>query len=116
MNFCTKCDNMYYLKISMDDPSLLGYYCRHCGNEEKKGDIGMCVLHTQLKKGDNYYQNIINEYTKEDPTLPRTNIIECPNPNCPKTKNEVLYIRYDEENMKYVYMCVVCDTKWKTIN
>lgn len=27
---------------------------------------------------------------------------------------EVIYIRYDEMNMKYVYMCAVCDTVWNT--
>jgi hypothetical protein len=26
----------------------------------------------------------------------------------------VIYIRYDDDNMKYLYMCVTCDTVWKT--
>ena len=29
---------------------------------------------------------------------------------------EVIYIRYDDINMKYVYLCVNCDTTWKTDN
>ena len=29
---------------------------------------------------------------------------------------EVIYIRYDDVNMKYVYLCVRCDTTWKTDN
>jgi len=29
---------------------------------------------------------------------------------------EVIYIRYDDVNMKYVYLCVHCDTTWKTDN
>jgi len=29
---------------------------------------------------------------------------------------EVIYIRYDDVNMKYVYLCVHCNTTWKTDN
>jgi DNA-directed RNA polymerase subunit M/transcription elongation factor TFIIS len=29
---------------------------------------------------------------------------------------EVIYIRYDDTNMKYVYLCVHCDTTWYTDN
>jgi DNA-directed RNA polymerase subunit M/transcription elongation factor TFIIS len=28
----------------------------------------------------------------------------------------VIYIRYAETNMKYVYLCVHCDTTWRTDN
>jgi len=30
-----------------------------------------------------------------------------------KPKNEVLYIKYDPENMKYLYMCVNCGSSWQ---
>jgi rubrerythrin len=33
-----------------------------------------------------------------------------------KSKREVMYIRYDDINMKYVYVCVYCNTTWKTDN
>lgn len=29
---------------------------------------------------------------------------------------EVIYIRYDDTNMKYVYLCAHCDTTWRTDN
>ena len=32
------------------------------------------------------------------------------------SQREVIYIRYDDINMKYVYLCVHCDTTWKTDN
>ena len=48
-----------------------------------------------------------------DPTLPRLYNIQCPNDEC-KTENGVIYIRYDSDNLKYLYICVDCDTKWKT--
>ena len=25
-----------------------------------------------------------------------------------------IYLRYDDANMKYLYMCTVCNTSWKT--
>ena len=59
----------------------------------------------------------INKYTKDDPTLPRINTILCPNPDCPTNKDgkerEIIYIRYDDVNMKYVYLCYDCETVWE---
>jgi aspartate carbamoyltransferase regulatory subunit len=55
-----------------------------------------------------------------DPTLPRIYNIRCPNTACKtneegeKTPAEVIYMRYDDENMKYLYICTTCDTTWKT--
>lgn len=31
-----------------------------------------------------------------------------------RIKNEIIYIRYDDVNMNYVYLCSNCDTIWKT--
>ena len=63
----------------------------------------------------------INEYTKLDITLPRINYIKCPNESCTSNKDdfdtdnrEILYIRYDNVNMKYVYLCTHCDYNWTT--
>jgi DNA-directed RNA polymerase subunit M/transcription elongation factor TFIIS len=33
-----------------------------------------------------------------------------------ENNREVIYIRYDDTNMKYVYLCVHCDTTWRTDN
>jgi DNA-directed RNA polymerase subunit M/transcription elongation factor TFIIS len=33
-----------------------------------------------------------------------------------KNNREVIYIRYDDINMKYVYLCVHCDMTWRTDN
>ena len=120
MHFCNKCDNMYYISISSDDENKLLYYCRNCGNEDTnltKNNI--CVSKTQLKRSEQKYNHIINEYTKLDPTLPRINTIKCPNSECNSNKEngmerEVIYIRYDDMNKLYIYLCAVCDTVWKT--
>lgn len=147
MHFCDKCGNMFYLKISEEVESNLLYYCRKCGNKSNKpvdsDSKELCVSKTHIKKATQSHQNIINDYTKLDPTLPRLTNMKCPNPECNnksndagggeakdagggeakdagggeskegKTKsNEIIYIRYDNDNMKYIYLCTNCDYTW----
>lgn len=120
MKFCIKCDNMYYISINEENNNELSYYCRNCGFiDESLASENICVLNTQIQQGEQKYNHIINEYTKLDPTLPRIYNMTCPNASCKsnsddKTKSEILYIRYDQENMKYLYMCTHCDNVWKT--
>lgn len=123
MQFCEVCDNMYYIKISSTKDNELMYYCKKCGNENNNiTEDNMCVLTTNFKKKDTKYKHIINKYTKLDPTLPRMNHIQCPNEECksrsenPKDKleNEIIYMRYDDTNIKYVYLCANCDYVWTT--
>ena len=193
MHFCSKCDNMYYIRLGAgeQDPSdttSLYHYCRNCGHEDKIKEK-ICVSKLQLKHNTQSYSNIINKYTKLDPTLPRINNIKCPNEECRSNPpvagaafmrpgiaakrgaaggvvrgssardlgeeeyeevgegkgeheegaakeadaavkrasvelvafansepvpREVIYLRYDEVNMRYVYLCAVCDTLWNT--
>lgn len=124
MHFCEKCKNMYYLKIGEEDGSKLVYYCRNCGHEDNTLTAeNVCVSSTTVRRESQKYAQTINKFTKEDPTLPRITTIRCPNQECSSNKEgsdstdrEVLYIRYDDKNMKYIYMCAKCDTVWKTDN
>ena len=126
---------MYYLKIMDNDANSLIYYCRNCGHENTTLTAeNVCVSDTQVKRSEDQYVHIVNEYTKYDPTLPRINTIDCPNSKCPsndngdadakanpdakvdpdaKVEREVIYIRYDDTNMKYMYVCAICNTNWK---
>lgn len=119
MYFCSKCENMYYIKLSEEDKNTLIYYCRKCGNEDKKlTKENIYVSKTHFKKSTQNFSHLVNEYTKLDPTLPRRNNIPCPNNECESHKkgknSEVIYLRYDDENMKYIYICNHCDKIWKT--
>lgn len=131
MHFCTVCDNMYYIRIDAENTNKLIYYCRNCGNEDDLlTNENTTVSKTRIKKSEQSFTHIINKYTKLDPTLPRINNILCPNADCSTNHNskkdnekekhgenkkcEILYIRYDDVNMKYVYLCSTCDTVWKT--
>ena len=120
MHFCVKCDNMYYIRVTEDDANKLIYYCRNCGHEDTLlTSENVCVTRTQLTQSEKTYSHIVNKYTKLDPTLPRINSIKCPNQNCASNNDEgvereVIYMRYDDVNMKYIYICAKCDTIWNT--
>ena len=119
MHFCSKCQNMYYISIDPNNANSLIYYCRNCGNSDDTLSVeNVTVSKMQLKKSEQEFSHIINKYTKLDPTLPRVNKILCPNVDCrtntAEEAREIIYIRYDDVNMKYVYLCSSCDTLWKT--
>jgi len=122
MKFCRECNNMLYIGIDSEDSNKLTYYCRNCGSvDEMIANEGHCVLNTQFKKGEQKFNHIINKYTKMDPTLPRLYNMKCPNDVCitnahdkKKENTEIIYIRYDDDNLKYVYICADCDFTWKT--
>ena len=118
MHFCSNCSNMYYIRINAIDPNKLVYYCRKCGNEDSLlASENICVSKINVKKSEQTFSHIINKYTKFDPTLPRIDNILCPNAECSTNKDgkqrEIIYIRYDDINMKYVYLCSECDTTWR---
>lgn len=122
MQFCSICENMYYIKLSEINEKALEYYCRNCGNETNIPDSSTIVISSfkpnQTAENDDY-SHIINKYTKLDPTLPRIYTIPCPNAECPTnheqtpTPVDILYIKYDTTNVKYLYMCTTCDHVWK---
>lgn len=117
MKFCIKCDNMCYISINTDNPNEINYYCRVCGHNESNSDE-LCILNTQYSKvNDNV--NIISEYTKLDPTLPHLYNIDCINPDCKcntdkNINSDIIFIRYDEKNLKNIYICTHCDISWKS--
>ena len=119
MHFCNQCQNMYYISIDPNNSNKLIYYCRNCGNtDDNISAKDVTVSSVQLKKSEQEFSHVINKYTKLDPTLPRVSNILCPNPDCEtNVKDEprgIIYIRYDDVNLKYVYLCSTCDTVWKT--
>ncbi len=124
MKFCNQCDNMYYMQICDDDSlcNKLIYYCRNCGNKDNTiSGEGLCVLNNQINKKEQTFNHIINPYTKLDPTLPSIEM-KCPNATCktnqgddsndPNKLTNIIYMRYDDINLKYVYICPICDFHW----
>jgi DNA-directed RNA polymerase subunit M/transcription elongation factor TFIIS len=115
MEFCIDCGNMYYIKLDESKSSLV-YYCRNCGYEdEKKSADGICVsktIHTTVEQNP---ASIMNKYTKYDNTLPKITI-SCINADCssssPDIPTDIVSYRYDTNNMKYIYMCKLCNASW----
>lgn len=168
MHFCINCSNMYYIRLSEEDPNSIVYYCRNCGHENKNITLdSVTISRTNFKSSKQKYNSMINKYTKMDPTLPRINTIKCPNQACksnqehehehevsrsrprPESRKskttptsatgetevvdvmeeqeqeqvggagasvdrEIIYLRYDDVNMNFVYLCPVCDSVWNT--
>ncbi len=121
-DFCPTC--RYYLYLSQersgDDEKedILRRICRNCGYQEEDQKGGL-VLEIDLKeKTSEGYKILLNEFTKQDPTLPHVNTIKCPNVDCKSnvggTERDVIYIKYDAVNLKFLYICNVCDTKWRS--
>jgi len=124
MHFCDECGMLYFIHVSdkKDDAQLI-YYCRKCGHKKNiVTEDNMCVSKTHITRKVQKINNIINEYTKYDPTLPRIKNISCPNSACDSNKKEdakeieIIYLRYDDINIKYIYLCVHCDKVWKLDN
>lgn len=142
MKFCPVCENLLYISVTGGDGddgdggqgSQMSYHCKNCGSMQRVTGDGkhesICVLETRLgadTAGGGGYKRYMTPYLKHDPTLPRATDIRCPNPTClsnggaPASKedaqnrqHEVIVVKYDRENMRYLYCCETCDTFWRT--
>lgn len=129
IRFCDKCDNKYYHQIFYPETDgdtsvepILQYYCRVCGYIDKElTQNSICVLDTQKYKNVDLFNHIYNQYTKYDPTLPHISIT-CPNQECitntgtdgdGQGTTDAVYLRYNAEGMKFLYVCTHCEYKWK---
>lgn len=113
MHFCDQCNNMYYLKIqNIDQQEQLIYFCRNCGNEKTNLDIQDLQIYHSSNEIDFDGSHLVNEYTKYDKTLPRTKLVTCPNAGC-KKDGEILLLRYELQNLKFLFICTSCNHTWK---
>ena len=92
--------------------------CKRCSYREPVR--GATVVLDMRKPGsDAYNVNLINKYTKFDPTLPVERMY-CPNPRCPSaaaadgsaTLVDVCVIRTNYERLEYKFLCPQCDFVW----
>lgn len=110
MKFCTNCENMLYLSV---DGDKLKQYCKNCNFsiEENYATRAECIVNTNHEADQGSYTQYMTKNIKYDPTLPRVNNIKCP--HCTPAQNEVIYLKYDHVNMKYLYFCCHCEEFWK---
>ena len=117
LEFCNVCSNMLYMNIR--DSDLISY-CKNCGFEkthDSKESIMISSLdYQEHNKTAGYVMDLIDKNIRYDTTLPHVMNIVCVNPKCTKDKkkeNDVIYINYDKQNLKYAYICTYCDHFWK---
>ena len=115
MRFCDVCDNMLYIQLNA---GALQYTCKNCGNTVGGGSAGSCVIDTNHVDDQSAYKQYASPYITHDPTLPRVSNIPCPNAACTRPaaeQNEVIYVKYDARNLRFLYHCCHCSTFWKSV-
>lgn len=115
MEFCDMCANMLYIRNKEDN--TVQFYCKNCSftKDTENAQASFCVS-TNYQDEAIKYAMYINSNIKHDPTLPHVNNIICTNKSCtkkPDEDNDVIYMKYDPNNMKYIYFCNHCDHFWK---
>ena len=134
MFFCENDDMRLYIKIK-DDSSLV-YYCKLCAEEYNKSDLEKlkkksksednqeketktdenCVYKQNYQTKNYSYKTFINKNMFKDPTLPRIKDIKCPYEECEANTQgkdkEVIYIKYNTQDMAFLYCCTLCEKKW----
>jgi len=113
--FCSKCENMMYL-FHTEDTKELYYCCKSCGNKEKIEQNKHLIYKDDQEPLDKGEIINSNSYITHDITLPSisgNSNIKCNNELCDAEETDIKYIKYDELNMKYIYICNHCGYKWK---
>jgi hypothetical protein len=116
MNFCENCDNLLEIIIQPgegSEKSFLTFNCKCCDttySREQSKDLikDNCIYNLNFNTDNIKIKTMVNKYTHEDITLPRVKNIKCPNSNCSSEDPEIIYIKYDNDAMKYIYVCCDC--------
>ena len=138
MDFCKTCDFLLYFAITDEDLTL---YCRNCGNkeEQKQFSVGLKKVYKPKKRhineltkydptlfrssdipcpNQNCKTNVASSKRKVDGDHDvddgKVNKSDEKSDEAEDITPEVIHIRYDEENIKYMYLCFHCDTVWET--
>ena len=111
---------MLYLRAEEDD-TILVKYCKRkeCGFMKKvgKGET-LKVSQTIYSEDQLLYDQYQNKYLRYDPTLPRIRdpSMTCPNKECSAPADappQIIYIKYQTTNMRYMYCCDYCGHVFK---
>ena len=122
MKFCPTCKYYLYLKSGYqnEDPTAqkqLTRQCVNCGYSEVDTKGGLISETLVQQKSSEAFKIMINEFTRQDNTLPHIKMIPCPKTTCPSnegTERDVIYMTYDAGGKKNLYLCNVCGEQWKS--
>lgn len=112
IQFCNNCENMTYLCIE-DETNELVSKCKCCGNVSPIKQTSKSVYNMSNSKIDKLDIIKSNQYITHDITLPtiKNSILQCNKEGC--GGDEITYIKYDDKDMKYAYICKKCGSIWK---
>ena len=116
-NICKNCDNFMFTYIDEEQKIYNG--CKQCCNKEeyKEKYIYRTIHNINISKILDTNKYLLNDLTL--PKIKNNPNIKCPNNDCvTNTKNKtcnISYIKYDEENMNFMYICDTCGQKWTNI-
>ena len=109
-----------YLKAgndAEDNNQELSRLCVNCGYTEVETKGGLISETMVQQKSSEAFKIMINEFTRQDNTLPHIKMIPCPKPSCPSNEGQerdVIYMTYDAPGKKNLYICNVCGEQWKS--
>jgi hypothetical protein len=118
LHFCQRCQNMTTLYVN-EDKDLI-HYCKACEETETYQSDG-CPCVYSIGQGEIDVSHVLNrnKYITHDITLPKIRDnpnVRCMRADCPTnqdhTPSSITYLKYDFENMKYMYICDECGSSW----
>ena len=110
MKFCEICQNMMF--INNKDARELRYVCKNCNNQVVETTAITKFISEVTHGSKNSVVLNLDRSIKYDPTLPRSDVIVCPNLECKPERNQVIYIKTNAEQLGFTYLCCHCDTFW----
>ncbi len=115
--WCPICRNMLYIKINTENEYT--DYCKNCSYQEIDVSTESKVIINSFYDEKEDFSAYVNRHIKYDKTIPKVNNIKCQNKKCCKKEedeNEIMIIKYDNINLKYIYLCCYCDNYWSNDN
>ena len=119
VHFCERCDNLTGIYIKEEDNTLI-HHCSSCNLSYPFEPEERCIYKIEFGEKDKSLALNENKYITQDVTLPKLvgnpNIV-CMNAKCPTiTENKessVTYIKYDEKDLRFLYISDYCGQKWQ---
>ena len=108
--FCDNCGNHCSIYENIEEKTLyLG--CKSCGS--RKEYTTSCIYNNEysIDLSKSISENPHLNYDVTLPEIKNNSKIKCSNPEC-SNPNDILYVKYDEANMSYLYQCKNCKQSW----
>jgi hypothetical protein len=123
IRFCPVCRYYLYLQAASDlskgGEAINVRLCRNCGfkEEDKKGGLVSEIL--VKERSAEGYKILLNEFTTRDFRLPHIRgSLKCPSAICDTNtkgvESDIIYLKDDQVNLTYLYICNHCNTQWRS--